>query len=189
VFALFLFFARLSRPRASFQSFCGPNHNDWRDEMYKPDSDYARNVHSQNIVYLLADGSTIELAPEDCPDFDRWKALSDEDYHQRKLHDQRTTRMDVPLYEDAVGLLDEPFEDVLEPHTVDEALAVLEKCLTETQRRRYLLHTRDGKSTRHIAQSEGVSQHAIMDSLQESERRIKKFLKSTFSNGQKNEDK
>jgi DNA-directed RNA polymerase specialized sigma24 family protein len=115
--------------------------------------------------------------------------ISDEDYHQRKLHDQRTTRMDVPLYEGAVGLLDEPFEDVLKSHTVDEALAVLEQCLTETQRRRYLLHTRDGQSTRQIAQAEGVSQHAIMDSLQESERRIKKFLKSAFSNGPKNEDK
>jgi len=63
---------------------------------------------------------------------------------------------------------------------------ILAQCLTETQRRRFLLHAR-GISTRQIAQAEGVSQRTIMDSLQESDRKIKIFLQNALSKGQKND--
>ena len=146
--------------------------------MFKKDSDYALNKHSQNIVYRLADGSCLEIKPEDCPDFDRWKAFSDEDFHEQELRDRRVTRNDLPLDEDICGCVDEPFSD--KPsclRTMANAMDILEQCLTETQRRRYLLYTCDGKSTRQIAQAEGVGQNAIMVSLHESERKLKKFLK------------
>jgi hypothetical protein len=126
--------------------------------MFKQDSDYALNKHSPNIVYRLADGSCLEVRPEDCPDFNLWKALSDEDYHQQELHDRRVTRNDLPLDEDICGCADNPFED--KPPclcTMENAMAILEQRLTEIQQRRYLLHTCAGKSTRQIAQTEGVS--------------------------------
>ena len=90
--------------------------------MFKKDSDYALNKHSPNIVYRLADGSCLEVRPEDCPDFERWKALSDEDFHALDLHDWRETHgrrsmndlVDAdtePPVEDAADL-DEPPRDI-----------------------------------------------------------------------------
>ena len=148
--------------------------------MFDSKSDYALNKRSRNIIYRLADGSCLEIRPEDCPDFERWKALSDEDYHIQELCDRRTARDDLPLDESICGCSDDPFED-RPMWTIENAMDILEQCLTETQRRRYLLYARDGKSTRQIAQAEGVSQRTIMDSLQESERKIKKFRKSALS--------
>jgi hypothetical protein len=146
--------------------------------MYQKDSDYALNKRSENIVFSSADGPTIEITPADCPDFDRWKAFSDEDYHAQELHDQRTTRKDVPLDEDAIGSADEPFEDSFSPHTTNEAMAILEQCLTETQRRRYLLHVCDGLTIRRIASQELVDAMAIQHSIAAAEKKIKFFLQN-----------
>lgn len=153
--------------------------------MFNKESDYALNKHSQNIVYRQADGSRFEVRPEDCPDFERWKAFSDEDFHELDLRDWHETHgrlslndltdenLDpLPSVEDAADLDGPPRPD---PRTIENAIAILGQCLTETQRRRYLLHIRDGKTTRQIAQAEGVSQRTIMESLHESVRKLKKF--------------
>lgn len=141
-------------------------------------SDYALNKHSSNIIYSFADGSTIELTPADCPDFEYWKALSDESYHMQELHDRRTSRNDLPLIDNICGDSDDFFEDMpSDSRTMENAMDILMQCLTETQLRRYLMYIRDGKTTRQIAQEEGVGQTAIMDSLHESDRKLKIFLK------------
>lgn len=150
--------------------------------MYKKDSDYALNKRSRNIIYRLADGSCVEITPEVCPDFDRWKALSDKDYHEQELQSQRSTRRNVSINEipdcafvtDTLGM----DEQVADARNIENAVRVL-ACLTQTQRRRYLMYIRDGLTTRQIAQAEGVVQRSVMDSIQASERKIKKFLKNS----------
>ena len=144
--------------------------------MFKKDSDYALNKHSQNIIYRLADGSCLEIRPEDCPDFDRWKAFSDEDFHQQELRDRRITRNNLPLDEDICSCVDEPFSD--KPpclRTMANAMDILEQCLTETQRRRYLLHIQDGLTMRQIASQEQVDPMAIQRSIAAAEKKIKNF--------------
>jgi len=159
--------------------------------MFKKDSNHALNKRSPNIVYHSVDGSRPEVKPEDCPGFERWKEFSDEGYHAEELHDLRTTRRNISMYD--LPDRDSAVEDALdsdEPpsghRTIENAMHALD-CLTETQRQRYLMYTYDGKATRQIARIEGVSQHAIMISLHESDRKIKIFLKNTFSEGRKND--
>ena len=149
--------------------------------MFDHKSDYALNKRSSNIVYRVADGSCVEIRPEDCPDFEQWKLLSDADYHQQELDGQRTTRRNIRLDESICSCVDDLFE-ISDEHTLEEAMDILEQCLTKTQRRRYLQYTYGDKTTRQIAQAEGVSQRSVMDSLQESERKLKIFLKNDLSN-------
>ena len=146
--------------------------------MFDSKSDYALNKRSRNIIYRLADGSCLEIRPEDCPDFERWKALSDEDYHAQELCDRRTARDNLPLDESICGCSDDPFEDK-PPNlcTVENALDILEQCLTETQRRRYLLHNRDGLTMRQIASQEQVDPMVVQRSIQAAKKKIKTFLR------------
>jgi hypothetical protein len=189
---LFIFFA-VPAPRPASGRFASQNKTIGERIMFDQKSDYAINKRSPYIVYRLADGSCLEVRPEDCPDFDRWKAISDQDYHTQELQDRRVTRDNLPLIEEICGAsdgtLDEPPSD---PRTSENAMAVLEGCLTEIQRRRYLMHFRDGKSTRQIARVERVSQRTIMDCLQESKRKIKLFsekAEKALSNRPKNGDR
>ena len=157
--------------------------------MFDSKSDYALNKRSRSIIYRSADGSCLEIKPEDCLDFERWKAFSDGDYHARELHDRRVSRDCLPLSEELCGSIDIVLEDrPPDPRSIENAMAILEQCLTETQRRRYLLHVRDELTTRQIAHAEGVSQHAII-SLQESKKKLKRICKCTFSNRSKNGDR
>ena len=146
--------------------------------MFNKDSDYALNKRSASIVYRLSDGSCTEVRPEDCPDFDRWKALSDEDYHEQELTDRRVTRNDLPLDEAICACTDDLFEDKPSTfRTPERAMAILGQCLTEIQRRRYLLHTRDGLTMRQIASKEQVDPMAVQRSIAAAEEKIKKFLR------------
>ena len=159
--------------------------------MFKKDSDYALNKHSPNIVYHSVDGSRLEVRPENCPGFDRWKEFSDDGYHAEELHALRTTRRNISMYD--LPDRDSAVEDVLDSNkpspgyrTLENAMAALDS-LTDIQRRRYLLYAYEGKTTRQIAQAEGVSQRTIMDGLHESDRKLKKFLQNTLSKRQKND--
>jgi hypothetical protein len=155
--------------------------------MFKKDSDYALNKHSPNIVYRQADGSRLEVKPGECPDFGRWKDFSNRDFKELDRHDQieaqgRVTFNDLTDTDTESALTVEDADEQDESaqadtRTIENAMAILEQCLTETQRRRYLLYTYDGKNTRQIAQIEGVSQRTIMESLHESAKKIKIFSK------------
>lgn len=72
--------------------------------------------------------------------------------------------------------------------TFENAMSILNACLTETQKRRFISAKFYGKSTWVIATEEGVSQHAIQTSIELSEEKIKIFLKNAeidFSKRQK----
>ena len=59
--------------------------------------------------------------------------------------------------------------------TLDNAMKVLDSCLTKIQKKRYILSRAKGLSTREIAEKEGVSQRTVQDSLELAERKIKNF--------------
>lgn len=62
--------------------------------------------------------------------------------------------------------------------TLDNAMKVLDSCLTKIQKKRYILSRAKGLSTREIAEKEGVSQRTVQDSLELAERKIKIFRES-----------
>lgn len=59
--------------------------------------------------------------------------------------------------------------------TLENAMKVLDSCLTKIQKKRYILSRAKGLSTREIAEKEGVSQRTVQDSLELAERKIKIF--------------
>lgn len=62
--------------------------------------------------------------------------------------------------------------------TMKNAITILNSCLTETQKRRYIRTKFYGKTTREVAAEEGVSQRTIQDSIELSEEKIKIFLEN-----------
>ena len=167
--------------------------------MFNKDSDYALNKHSENIVYRQADGSCLEVKPEDCPDFDRWKAFSNADFHDLDLGDWRAsngrlslndlTDEDVdplPSVEDAADLDGSSAPD---HRTIENAMAILSQCLTETQRRRYLMHARDGLTVRQIASQEQVDPMVVQRSIQASKKKYVNLFLEIRKKGLQNDPK
>ena len=72
--------------------------------------------------------------------------------------------------------------------TMENAMLIIKSCLTEKQQKRYVQCKFKGETTRSIAMKEGVSQRTIQDSIELSEKKIKKFLeksKKDLSKGSK----
>jgi hypothetical protein len=160
------------------------------------DSDYAANKYSKGIVYRFADETVVvtladylrENPGKTEADFAALKALSDEMYMEQVNRDYRDTWKDVPfggLSETEQCAVPSPEDAIVEAEEQAEVdklrrqigFAAFNK-LTEIQRRRYLLHTVKGLTTRQIAEIEGVEQRSVMDSLEWAEKKIKKFLES-----------
>jgi DNA-directed RNA polymerase specialized sigma24 family protein len=164
-------------------------------------SDYAVNKNAEGIVYHFAD-QTVEVTLEDyleenpdktAADFVALKALSDSDYYETERSDYRQTWKNTPLdslFAEEAAILSIPSveDDFIEgqeheaAHTKRKSVArlALDK-LTETQRRRYLMHHVEGLTTRQIAERECVNQSKIFNSLKLAEKKIHKF----FSVGKK----
>jgi len=157
-------------------------------------SDYAVNKFAAGIVYRFAD-QTVEITLADYlrenpgkteTDFAELKALSDEMYLHQVRADNAQTKKNVSIHnlEDTDlcraaspenGLI--AAEEQAETQKLRRAVA--EKALstlTEVQRRRYILHTVNGLTTREIADKEGVSHVAVVYSLEQAEKKIKKVL-------------
>lgn len=156
------------------------------------DSDYALNKFSEGIVYKFSD-RIVEITLEDYltenpgkteQDFRELKTLSDEIYHQQVMHENRTSRLDVPIngLEDSEQLSSPPPDTVLihkaeENKAMKAARQLLDSGqLTETQRRRFIQHFFQGLSTRQLARSESVKQQSIWDSLYWASKKLKKFF-------------
>ena len=157
-------------------------------------SDYALNKHSDGIVYRFADGIVeVTLADylADNPgksedDFRKLKEFSDADYIERDRSEHRQTWKNTSL--DALAdtiflsepsleavVIDAPEETLRNESRIAIAQKVLGK-LTDIQRRRYLLRTIKGLTTREIAALERVSHVAVVYSLEAAEKRIKKYF-------------
>lgn len=123
-------------------------------------------------------------------EFDRMKAVSDEDYRERNTGDVREHRHSVSLTnleetricssaqsaEDEYIADYEPDEEGTDFRTIENAKAIMDACLTETQKRRFILYHYHNKSCRDIALLEGVGFTSVWETIVASERKIKKLL-------------
>lgn len=158
------------------------------------ESDYALNKYSEGIVYKFADRVRLEITLEDylaenpgktAEDFQELKALSDEIYHRQVVHEHRTSRLDVTINGlEETEPLSAPPPDTMLIHNAEKnkALKAARQLLdsgqlTETQRRRFILHFFQGLSIRQISEREQVHQRAVWDSLQWASKKIKNFFK------------
>lgn len=125
-------------------------------------------------------------------EFDKMKALSDEDYRERNKGDVREHRNTVSMTnleetqmcstvqssEDEYIADYESDEDEDDFRTMENAEAIMNACLTDTQKRRFFLHYFEDQSYRTIAEQEGVYWTAIRKSIDASKVKIEKYLKS-----------
>ena len=159
-------------------------------------SDYALNKYSNSIVYSGANG-IYELTKEAFlasdpslteADYEYWKQISDADYLATARRDTYEGKHTVSLDELADAVLaseDNTEDEVLEalepapnPLTYENAMRILNACLTKTQKRRYLKYRKYGMTVRDIAIEEGVHHSAIEDSIRLAEKKIKKYFEN-----------
>ena len=62
-------------------------------------------------------------------------------------------------------------------YTIENAMEILNLCLTDVQKERYIRHKMNQEPTTQIAATQGVSQASVYESIVSSENKIKKFLK------------
>ncbi len=159
-------------------------------------SDYAANKFADGIVYRFAD-TTVEITLADYlrenpgkteADFAELKALSNEMYLQQVRAENAQTKKNVSIHsleetdlccvaspEETLIVATEQTENrKLRKEIAAKALSTL----TEVQRRRYLFHIVNGMTTRAIAEKDGVSHVAVVYSLEQAEKKIKKVLTS-----------
>lgn len=152
-------------------------------------SDYAVNRYAEGIVYRFA-GQTVEVTLADFlaensgkteQDFRALKAASDAIYYQQDREGYNQTRLDVSM-ESIAQLATQPLEDeFIERLDQHRALAATKELLaggdlTVIQRRRFVMHIFHGLSSRKIAEMEGVSQRAVVKSLQAAGTKLKKHF-------------
>ncbi len=158
--------------------------------MFDKKSDYALNKHDQDSIIYISVNGRIRLT---CADFSseeeflKWKAWSDEDYHEtekrgRSFNDKQ---VDLDDYLDVAGAVpsaeDVFFSELLkadaqaeEKALREKRLAALKAILNAQQYRRLWLYYAESKSVTEIAKSEGVTKASVSRSLA---RAIKKISK------------
>ena len=144
------------------------------------ESNYGKNRYSTDIVYSSATGD-YGLTKEDFlasnpdlteADYEYWKSWSDSDY--RKSDRKDTELLSVESSEETVL---ESMEPTVNPYTYENALRIYKAAhLTEKQASRYEKHYSDGMSVRAIAEEEGVYHKAVLDSINQAKKKIKKLL-------------
>ena len=159
-------------------------------------ADYAANkMNKESIVYLTTDGS-VEVTLNDFlkanpnlteQDFSWWKKWSDDEYKVTDRKDSVEAKHTVSIYSleetEAVSIssaeeiaLENIRKENEKLYTLEDAEKVL-SCLTETQRRRYLMREMYGMTFRAIAHVEGDDHMVVKRSIDDAEKKIKKFLK------------
>lgn len=128
------------------------------------------------------------------PDFETLKAVSDDIYEQEDRGWNAGTKKNMlydmmdgdeyrygvydpspeELYFDALDAPEKERNDYERSVLAERALDKL----TESQRRRYILHAVDGLSTWRIAELEGKDQKTVYESLVAAKKKIKKFLEN-----------
>ena len=157
--------------------------------MFDPKSDYALNKMAPDaIVYKDAAGEVTQLTQADFPsleEFQRWKAWSDENYHDtekashvyynhtRSLHGLSEKAIAVPSPEDTM-MEDQEQQERRELRRM--LMKGLDSCLTPTQRRRLWLYCVDGLTEDAIALAENVKQQSVAECLWRAKEKLKKFL-------------
>lgn len=130
-------------------------------------------------------------------EFDRMKGISDEDYRKRNQGDvleQRNTVSLTNLEETKICSQDVSAEDEYlntakeadddDFRTLEKGMRIIDKCLTEKQKYRFMLHHYYGMTQEEIAKRLGLKQQTINQSLKEADKKIKK-IKKFFPDKQK----
>lgn len=159
--------------------------------MFDPKSDYALNKMAPDaIVYMDAAGKVTRLTQTDfssLEEFQRWKAWSDEDYHDaekathvfynhtRSLHGLSEKAIAVPSPEDTMMEDQEQQERRKLRRMLMEGLG---SCLTPAQRRRLWLHCVDELTVRQIAEAENVRHQSVVECLAAAKNKLQLFLKN-----------
>ena len=152
---------------------------------------YALNKKDPDaIVYTDADKHTIRLTREDFDteaDFLKWKAWSDEDYHDEEKQDHIQANHTIPLSElsEEAGAADGPeviierrIEKLAHARYTAETVIRIKGQLTEKQFRRLWLYCAKGMTQQQIAEVEMVGQRRISTSITAAIRKIKKIFSS-----------
>ena len=159
--------------------------------MFDPKSDYALNKKDPSaIVYIDAFGTLTRLAPADFSDpeeFQRWKAWSDESYHQIENAGIAFSKHTLSLHglsETAIAVQspENTLIDALEQQEREEMHRMLidglDSCLTTAQRRLLWLYCVDGLTVRQIAMVEGVQHPSIIECLAAAKKKLLKHIKN-----------
>jgi len=138
--------------------------------MFDPKSDYALNkLDPDAIVYMDATGTLTRITLEDFSspeEFQRWKAWSDESYHQIENADIILSKHTLSLHglsEKAIAV-QSPEDTLIETQEQQDREEMrrllmdgLDNCLTPIQRRRLWLSCVYGLTVRQISQVENVA--------------------------------
>ena len=166
--------------------------------MFYNKSDYALNKHDQDSIIYISVSGRIRLT---CADFSseeeflKWKAWSDEDYHETEKRGRSFNDKQVNLddYLDVAGAVpsaeDEFFREQMETDILASEKALRQKRLTALrdllnakQFRRVWMYYAEGKSITEIAQAEGVTKASISLSLNGAMKKISKKFAAALKN-------
>ena len=140
------------------------------------------------IVYTDAGKHTIRLTREDFDtkaDFLKWKAWSDENYHDEEKADHVEDNHTIPLSDlsERIGESDGPeviieqrFEKRSKEQYAAETVIRVKGQLTEKQFRRLWMYCIGGMTQQQIAEAEDVGQRRVSKSIAIAVRKIRKFL-------------
>ena len=158
--------------------------------MFDPKSDYALNKKDPDaIVYIDAAGTLTRLTLADfssLEEFQRWKAWSDESYHQIENAGIALSKRTLSLHglsekATAVQSPEDTLMETLEQQEREEMRRLLmeglDNCLTSAQRRRLWLYFVDGLTVRQIAEAEGVQHPSIVECLAAAKKKLLEYLK------------
>ncbi len=158
---------------------------------------HALNRSREGIVYRFVD-AIVEIGLEEllandtdstAMAFEELKRASDQLYHEEKQSDWRNTHRHIsfdqvssqqlPTYpsaeEEYFANLEQAEEQMTRQTMVTLANEAL-RGLSRSQRRRFLLHTVQKVTVRRIAELEGVSHVAVLNSLRKARLKISRFL-------------
>lgn len=158
--------------------------------MFDPKSNYALNKKDPAaIVFMDATGTLTRLTLADFSspeEFQRWKAWSDESYHQIENADIAFSRRILSLYDlpEKAATVQSPEDTLMETLEQQERketccllLEGLDLCLTRIQRRRLWLYYVDRLTVRKIAEAENVKHQSVVECIAAAKKKLQNFLK------------
>ena len=158
--------------------------------MFDPKSDYALNKKDPDaIVYIDAAGTLTRLTLADfssLEEFQRWKAWSDESYHQIENAGIALSKRTLSLHglsekATAVQSPEDTLMETLEQQEREEMRCLLMeglgKCLTPKQHRRLWLSCFCGLTVRQISQTENANFQNVAKSIVAAKKKLQKFMR------------
>lgn len=164
---------------------------------------YRKTEQGVLLIHKSKNGRTTKrlLAEYEFPlaEFDRMKAISDEDYRERNkgdvlehrntvsltdLEEMRICSQELSAEDEYLNMVDD--EDGEEDfRTLENAMAIMDACLSDKQRRRMISYYFDGKTLEEIAEDEGITFQSADECIKGAKKKIKKFLKSAQKHPEK----